>query len=178
MTIDPKFAKSVTTQEYTKKNSIEGVELINYPIFADDGGHFTELIRLDDSGFAQSTATPFAVKQMSMSYIYNGAIKAFHLHYKQDDLWFVPPSDTLLVNLHDLRVDSPTYDQHMRLTLGMGKPILLRIPAGVAHGAGNLYGRPMILFYATSNQFNAAEPDEHRLPWDTFGAQVWELTKG
>lgn len=178
MTIDQKYRNNVSTQEYSKKPTIEGVELIERPFFADDGGHFSEILRMTESGLAEGVSVPFQVRQISMSCVMPGAIKAFHLHYNQDDLWYVPPTEQLLVNLHDVREGSPTFDVHMRLTLGVGKSMLLRIPAGVAHGAANLYHRPMTLCYATSAQFIAQAPDERRLPWDAFGAQVWELTKG
>jgi hypothetical protein len=36
----------------------------------------------------------------------------------------------------------------------------------------------MTLIYATSQQFNPTLPDEHRLPWDSFGTDVWDLQKG
>jgi dTDP-4-dehydrorhamnose 3,5-epimerase len=107
-----------------------------------------------------------------------GVIKAYHLHQKQEDLWFVPPAHRLLANLHDLREDSPTFDAHMRVALGGGIAQLLRIPAGVAHGIKNCYSSPMILIYATSEKFNAQQPDELRLAWDEFGADVWDLQKG
>jgi dTDP-4-dehydrorhamnose 3,5-epimerase len=55
---------------------------------------------------------------------------------------------------------------------------VVRIPNGVAHGVANIYQRSMTLFYATSSQFNSADPDEHRLPWDQFGSDIWELVKG
>lgn len=178
MTIHPTIAPLVTTQEYSKKPSIEGVEFIDRPFFADDGGHFAELLRLSDAGNAEAVSQPFSVRQISLSQVMPGAIKAFHLHYQQDDLWFVPPTDQLLVNLHDVRQDSASYGTHMRFMLGLGKTCLLRIPAGVAHGTANLSHRPMTLIYATSQQFSTSEPDERRLPWDQFGTDIWQMTKG
>ncbi|PIY80062.1 MAG: dTDP-4-dehydrorhamnose 3,5-epimerase, partial [Candidatus Pacebacteria bacterium CG_4_10_14_0_8_um_filter_42_14] len=143
----------------------------------DDGGYFVELSRLKD-GAHTAFSTPVEVKQISLSQVIPNSVKAYHVHYKQDDVWFVAPHDKLLVNLHDIRKDSPTYDAHIRLVLGGGKATALRIPAGVAHGVGNPYNRSMHLIYTTSEQFNLENPDEHRLPWDHFGAEVWDLTKG
>jgi dTDP-4-dehydrorhamnose 3,5-epimerase len=90
----------------------------------------------------------------------------------------VPSYDRLLANFIDVREDSPTYKNHVRLVLGGGRSFVVRIPNGVAHGVANIYQRSMTLFYATSSQFNSADPDEHRLPWDQFGSDIWELVKG
>jgi dTDP-4-dehydrorhamnose 3,5-epimerase len=177
MKVSSKYTGSVTSQSYGRKTQIEGVITSDLDYFNDDGGNFAELARVTN-GRIEGMSPEFEVRQLSMSLMVPGTIKAYHLHYNQEDIWFVPPTDRLLVNLHDVREDSPTSDQHMRLVLGGGGCSLLRIPAGVAHGAANLYTKDMFLFYATSAQFNAEQPDEQRLPWDTFGEDVWELTRG
>lgn len=177
MNIHDKYSAQVTTQSYGGNPSIDGVELVTSQVFGDDSGVFCEVARLSD-GQIEGLQTPFTVKQLSMSLMVPGTIKAYHLHYKQDDLWFVAPQHRVVVNLHDVREDSPTYDTHMRVILGGCKNQVLRIPAGVAHGAANPYNQDQMLFYATSEQFSAEAPDEQRLPWDTFGAEVWEVAKG
>jgi dTDP-4-dehydrorhamnose 3,5-epimerase len=177
MDIDSQYSAAVTVQSYGAKPIIDGVEIIQLPWNSDDGGNFSELYRMEN-GFIQGLKTPFEAKQISMSVITPGAIKAYHLHYKQDDLWYVSPYDRLLVNMHDVRANSPTRDAHLQIVLGAGKNLLLRIPAGVAHGVANVYQQNMTLFYATSQTFNLQNPDEQRLPWDIFGEDVWEITKG
>lgn len=177
MNISENYSQKVTTQSYGDKSSIEGVELIPLKLHGDDGGNFLELFRLDE-GLLQNTTPPFKAQQISLSSMEPGVIKAYHLHQKQEDLWFVPPTHRLLANLHDVRDGSPTFDAHMRVALGGGTAQLLRIPAGVAHGAKNCYNTSMMLIYATSQQFNPSEPDELRLAWDIFGAEVWDLQKG
>lgn len=177
MKIAASYHTQLTKQEYQEKQLIEGVEIVPLTLNTDDGGNFLEVFRLSNQA-VEKLSSPFIIKQVSMSVMMPGVVKAYHLHEKQDDLWFVPPQHRLLVNLHDLREDSNTYDKHLRLVLGGGKAQLLRIPTGVAHGAKNSYSSPMFLFYATSEQFNPAAPDELRLPWNTFGEEVWELQKG
>ncbi len=177
MQVHQSYTEKVSTQSYKSVPKIEGVELVNLPWHSDDGGNFTEIFRLS-SGSIQGLSEPFETKQVSMSLLVPGTVKAYHLHYKQDDLWYVPPFQRLLVNLHDVREGSPTFDQHQKLLLGGGKNVLLRIPRGVAHGIANIYQHDMMMFYATTEQFNPDEPDEHRLPWDIFGTEVWELNKG
>lgn len=177
MNLDPKLDNVLTRQEYSPQAKISGVEIISLDLHSDDGGNFLEVFRIND-GAIDKLSEPFAVAQVSLSVILPESVKAYHLHKNQDDLWFVPPYNRLLVNLHDVRQDSATLNQHQRLVLGGGKAQLIRIPAGVAHGAKNCYQTPMQLFYATNAQFDAENPDEWRLPWDQFGSDVWEITKG
>lgn len=177
MNIHPNFAKNISTQSYAPSPAIEGVERITQQLHQDDGGNFAEVFRCNET-VVENLQTPFEVRQVSMSLLVPGSIKAYHLHKEQDDLWFVPPSHRLLVNLHDLREDSASFDVHQRFVLGGGSATVLRIPAGVAHGVANPYEQEMLLFYATNRQFSVETPDEHRLPWDLFGSDVWEVTKG
>src|SRR5947207_883685 len=86
-----------------------------------------------------------------------------HIHKVQTDWWYVA-SGVLKVGLHDTRPDSPTY--RVTDTLLMGdhqKPIVLRIPPGVAHGC-RVIGGPVNLFYVTSHVYDPN--DEGRIPHD------------
>jgi dTDP-4-dehydrorhamnose 3,5-epimerase len=177
MQIGNEFQSAVTTQSYQSRPGIEGLEVKPLTLHSDDGGNFSEIFRLTE-GYVEGYDKPFEVRQISMSVLTPNTIKAFHLHYLQEDLWYVPSYDRLLANFIDVREDSPTYKNHVRLVLGGGRSFVVRIPNGVAHGVANIYQRSMTLFYATSSQFNSADPDEHRLPWDQFGSDIWELVKG
>lgn len=170
------YKDQVSTQSYGGKKNINGVEWLRPKWLTDDGGAFGELVRVTD-GYVEGLEG-FEVRQSSVSQVEPGAIKAFHLHYKQDDLWYVPPSDRLLVVLKDIRQDSSTTGNMLRFVLGGSNHGLVRIPAGVAHGCRNLSVKPALLMYFTSNQFNPEHPDEHRLPWDVFGSEIWEMTRG
>ncbi len=176
MQIAQEYQPAITTQGYTEKSQIAGVDVITQPLFRDDSGNFTEIVRLTD-GFVEGLEN-FEVRQASLSLVLPGVIKAFHIHRNQEDLWYVPPYNRILVNLVDVREDSPTKNNHMRLILGGYSNTLLRIPAGVAHGGSNPWHEPQSLFYFVTNQFNAEDPDEGRLPWDFFGPEMWEVTKG
>lgn len=177
MQIASQYDQALTIQEYAPKTQIAGVERVPLKLSTDDGGNFMELFRVNN-GEIPGLQTPFKVAQVSFSVMMPDVVKAYHVHKTQEDLWFVPPMHRLLVNLHDLRQDSPTFDLHERIVLGGGTASLLRIPNGVAHGAKNCYGKPMYLFYATTVQFNVEAPDEHRLAWDHFGTEPWDLQKG
>lgn len=175
--LGPEFQAVVSTQEYGRRTPIEGVKLIDLRLMIDDGGSFAELVRFDEHGHLEAIPE-FQVRQSSYSQVLPGAIKAFHLHYNQEDVWFVPPTDRLLIGLIDARKNSPTYNQSMRFVMGGGKAQLLYIPRGVGHGGGNIGTHPATILYYVNQQFSLNDPDERRLPWDMLGKEFWELTQG
>lgn len=182
MTTLPKFNATAQAkygkQDYKPKRRIEGVEIVDLKRFNDDGGSMCELGRLNEGLHAQLPG--FVVRQINYSVLEPLAIKAFHLHTRQTDVWFVPPTDKLLLVLADVRSGSPTEGQVMRFPLGDGTSRLVRIPPGVAHGCRNLRPNQMAqILYFVDVQFSTDEHcDEGRLPWDHFGADVWEVERG
>jgi dTDP-4-dehydrorhamnose 3,5-epimerase len=153
------------------------VQLIDLPLFSDEGGDFCELTRFLADG-TLSQLPEYRPAQISYSLMEPGTIKAWHLHRNQDDLWFVPPGDRLLIGLLDTREGSPTHDRSMRLVMGAGKARLLFVPRGVAHGVANLSPRPASVIYFVNQGFDAQQPDEHRLPHDILGPDFWTIQPG
>lgn len=175
--IGTEYVKDVSVQDYSKKSPIDGVQIINLNLFVDDGGALAELVRFDDNGNLVQIPE-FKVKQSTYSTVLPGVIKAYHLHYNQEDVWYVMPTDRMLIGLFDTRKDSPTYKQVMRFVLGAGRAQLLYIPRGVAHGLANVWQKPAQMIYFVNQCFDVNDPDERRLPWDTLGADFWEIRKG
>ncbi len=146
---------------------IDGVQIKTLKVFQDvpdrpedtgSGGFLMEVLRDDDGllkKFGQSTFTSAS----------KGIIKAFHYHERQDDLWFVATGRAKVV-LHDLREGSPTKGQTDVLYAGRDDYKLIVIPVGVAHGYQVLSEEPVLLFYHTTESYQAAHPDEKRLAWD------------
>ena len=165
-------------QDYSPKKKIEGVEIVELKRFNDDGGAMTELGRLD--GGVHKQLPGFTVKQVNYSVLEPLAIKAFHLHTRQTDGWYVPPSDQLPPVLADVGKGSPTEGVVRRFVLGDGNSRLVRIPPGVAHGCRNLRpATPSAIIYFVDVQFSTDEHcDEGRLPWDHFGTALWEVERG
>ena len=178
MELTPPAKRAFQLQAYGAAPSIDGVALVELRRHHDDGGSMTELVRLADG---RTGALPgFEVRQANYSELAPGALKAYHLHVRQTDVWFVPPTDRLLVVLLDVRQGSPTEGARMRLVLGDGASRLLRIPPGVAHGVKNLGVTTGRILYFTDVHFSP-EPsmcDEGRLPWDFAGAEIWEPVRG
>jgi len=171
------YADKVTVQSYEKKPVIEGVKIVDLTTFIEDGGDFTEVARLNEKGEHQFIEG-LKVRQMNYSVIVPGVIKAFHLHFRQNEAWYVPPYSRALVGLFDVRKSSKTKGVSMRVVLGGGKSRLLYIPMGVAHGVANVWKENTILLYFVDQQFNIQDPDERRLPWDIIGKELWQIQKG
>lgn len=175
--INAKARGAFSVQDYTPAPRIDGVEVVELKRFNDDGGAITELGRLT-SGMHEAMPG-FEVKQVNFSEMEPGACKAFHMHHRQTDAWYVPPSSKLLVVLYDCREGSPTEGTTMRFIVGDGKDRLLRIPPGVAHGARNIGQTVGHIVYMVDVAFATDENcDEGRLPWDFLGAEIWDITRG
>lgn len=178
MKIDAKSEAVAHLQDYARKKTIDGVKVINLRRFNDDGGSFTELLRLNHGVFQSEIELP--IVQVNISSMELGAIKAFHFHRKQTDVWYVPPEDKVLLILVDLRVESATKDVMQRLILGDCQSQLVIIPPGVAHGCKNIADHKSHIIYCMDQNFSPdpATCDEWRLPWDYFGAEIWDIQRG
>ncbi|MFA5134045.1 MAG: dTDP-4-dehydrorhamnose 3,5-epimerase family protein [Patescibacteria group bacterium] len=117
-----------------------------------------EVLRSDEGLLQKFGQTTFTVA-------YPGTIKAFHWHKKQDDLWFIAEGQAKIV-LHDLRNGSLTCGETQVIITEEANPQLILIPKGVAHGYKVLGEKPAMLFYHTTEPYNALEPDEERIPFD------------
>jgi dTDP-4-dehydrorhamnose 3,5-epimerase len=173
----PELKSFFTFQNYGKRPPIEGVVVHTIRRFAEDGGSMTELSRF--VGGDSAVFPGFTLAQINYSTLEPQVLKAFHLHHRQTDVWFVPPEDRVVLVLVDVRAGSPTEKTFTKMILGDGQSLLVRIPPGVAHGCRNLSGKPAHIVYMTDVHFSA-EPgvtDEGRLPWDLVGADVWEPSK-
>ena len=136
---------------------IGGVIVRNLKTHSDERGYFRELIRVTDDFFAEGFG------QWSHSLMFNGVIKAWHLHRIQTDWWYVV-SGVLRVGLCDMRPDSPSYKVVEDFLIGdLQAAQVVKIPPGVAHGCKTVQG-PVNLFYVTSHVYDP--DDEVRLPYD------------
>lgn len=174
--IDAKTRQSVYTQDYAKKGAIDGVQIFPLKNMVGEDGDFLEVLRCNQQGTLE-LVPDFSIRQVNHSTQFPNAIKAWHLHFKQNEIWYVPPSSHFLVGLWDVREASPTKDATMRIPMGGGIPKLLYIPKGVAHGAVNLSQNVSTIIYVVDQTFSLSDPDEKRLPWDAKGAQFWQAIR-
>lgn len=121
-------------------------------------GILMEVLRNDDNLLKKFGQTVFTIS-------YKGAIKGFHFHNKQDDLWFVASGKAGVV-LYDLRENSKTFGETQVLYAGTDDYKLILIPIGVAHGYKVLSEVPVMLFYHVTETYNKDNPDEERIAHD------------
>ena len=152
-------------------DSINGVIVKNITKHYDKRGFFAEILRADDDCFK-------TIKQTSFSETKPGVIKAFHSHKKQDDIMFVAKGSVQIV-LCDLRQGSVTNGNIRVIMAGEDNSILVFIPRGVAHGYKALGKKKVIVFYHTTEVYDADDPDEHRMPHDTEIINFdWDSSEG
>jgi len=155
----------------TKTDSIEGVVLKELVTHTDERGFFREVIRETDQFFDR-------FGQWSHSLMYPGTAKAWHIHQRQTDWWYVLGS--LKVALYDTREGSPTKGKLMEFLMGDLNATCLKIPPGIAHGVRNLAAARGRIIYFVDTHFAPApdQCDEGRLPWDFAGPEIWDIVRG
>lgn len=163
--------KQMYHASYTSESSIKDVRVMPLITYPSEEGDFGELLRIEKG---QLKSVPgFKLAQINRTTLIPGSIKAWHLHFKQDEIWYVSPSDHLFVGLWDVREASPTQGKTMRIAIGAGTSRLVFIPHGVAHGSAVLVNKPVELYVFVNKHFNSVRHDEKRIPWDSLGADFW-----
>jgi dTDP-4-dehydrorhamnose 3,5-epimerase len=95
-------------QTYSPQPTIEGVQEKVLKHMAADEGDFAELFRLTERGTLE-LFPEFQLRQINRTRNFPNSIKAWHLHERQDEIWYVPPYHQLTMGLWDVRPNSPTY---------------------------------------------------------------------
>jgi len=169
---------ALSFQSYESAPRIRDVTLRPLSRHWSENGWFAEYLRLEGGKVGIHGAPPISIRQISLSRAAPERINAFHIHPKlpQNELWTVVEGQ-LLVWLADCREGSATEGVLQKVILTGEEPVQLFIPAGVAHGyrAGP---QGALLLYAMDQEFDITDPNEGRLPWDYFGAQLWEADRG
>ncbi|HEY3203879.1 MAG TPA: dTDP-4-dehydrorhamnose 3,5-epimerase family protein [Thermoanaerobaculia bacterium] len=170
-------------KDYAKPSAIHNVRTLRLKRLTDDRGFFLEVFRAaanhPDSRELAEFFDGVAVAQINFSVVdVEGHIKGLHYHLKQDDIWFVPPPSKAKFVLFDVRHASPTSGKTQVIVAGGGQDLLVRIPAGVAHGYRPLTN-PCALFYIVTETFDPASPDEFRISWDHPAVrELWGVPNG
>lgn len=170
--IDESAKSRVYLQKYGAKPAIDGVLLIPVKHTVTEDGDFSEILRVAENGEFKEIPG-FFIRQINRSLLFPGAIKGWHLHLSQDDLWYVPAQSHLLIGLWDVRKGSKTAGVTQRIIVGNGKETLVYIPKGVAHGGANVSNKPAHIIYVTNVVFDKDNPDEHRIPFNANGEEFW-----
>lgn len=168
--------KDVFVQDYSKKKMIDGVKIVEVKRMAGEDGTFEDLLRLNETGHLE-LFPDIQVRQINRSKLLPGSIKAWHLHFKQEDVWYIAPEDHMILGLWDCRETSSTKGKSMKVVMGNGTSKLVVVPRGVAHGVINVATTAGSVFYFVNNQFDIDNADERRLKWDALGASFWKIEK-
>ncbi|GGO19982.1 dTDP-4-dehydrorhamnose 3,5-epimerase family protein [Deinococcus humi] len=175
--LDASAAQALTFETYPAAPQIDGVWSHALKKNRSENGAFMEYLRLNEAGI-QGLPAPLVPRQISVSWAAAGRINAFHIHVKQEqnEIWCVLGGQ-LTIWLVDCRADSTTLNVKRKLVFSGEQPMMVHIPSGVAHGyrAGDAGAT---LIYTMDAQFNIDDPNEGRLPWDFFGAELWAEDTG
>ncbi|WP_084473682.1 dTDP-4-dehydrorhamnose 3,5-epimerase family protein [Deinococcus ficus] len=171
------YSQSLTFESYPAQSHIEGVWVHALKKNRSGNGAFMEYLRLNEAG-VQHLPGSLVPRQISVSWADPRRINAFHIHVKeeQNEIWCVL-AGRLTIWLVDCRSDSKTQGAKRKFILSGEQPMLLHIPSGVAHGYCAAYEGATLL-YSMDAQFNIQDPNEGRLPWDLFGADLWQDDNG
>jgi dTDP-4-dehydrorhamnose 3,5-epimerase len=119
--------------------------------FDDQRGFFMELMR--------ASALPKPVRQANLAYSRRGVIRALHYHERgQDDLFLCLDGMVRVVVLDRETGETFTED------IGEDNPVALYVPGIHAHGYEAL--TDCLFCYFVTEEYDAASPDEHGVPWN------------
>jgi dTDP-4-dehydrorhamnose 3,5-epimerase len=130
---------------------IDGVELIPLHRFEDERGWFMEIRR--------ESWLPKRSRQTNLSFSRKGAIKGLHYHERGQDDLFVCLSGMARVVLLDRETDAT-----FTIDIGDHNPVAVYVPGHLGHGYEAL--TDILFCYETTEEYDAADPDEHGIPWN------------
>lgn len=150
---------------------IEGVKVIELPIFEDDRGFLVEIARHADDPEPHGVVHRFGQVYLVGDPV-RGIIRAFHKHEELWDWFFISHGSAKFV-LKDDRKGSKTFGEIQTVIASARKPRLVVVPPGVYHGWMSLEDDTLMVSTA-SHTYNRQKPDEVRIPPDSFG-DVWTV---
>ena len=145
---------------------IDGVKLVPLVAHVDDRGYLIEILRATDPHFTKFGQV-YLVGNMA-----RGTVRAFHKHKELWDFFFISHGSAKFA-LRDDRPESATYQEMNTFVIGARNPGLIVVPPGVYHGWMSLEDDTQMISTA-SEVYNRQNPDEVRVPPDSFG-YAWEV---
>jgi len=141
--------------------TIEGLQLVPLKANVDDRGYLIEIVHSTDS-FFKKFGQVYAVGDFS-----KGTIRAFHKHNKLWDYFFIVHGAAKFGFVDD-RKKSVTYKNICTVNASLLNPMLIAVPPGVFHGWMAL-SDDTVMISTASEVYNRKNPDEIRVPFDSFG---------
>jgi len=137
---------------------IDGVEVKDLRIIADERGMLAEILRADDKVFKK-------FGQVYFTTAYPGVVKGWHYHKVQWD-HFVCLRGMVKLVLYDSRERSPSFREVNEFFLGIRNPKLVSIPPLVYHGFKCVSEDECLMINVPTEPYNHKSPDEFRAPWN------------
>jgi dTDP-4-dehydrorhamnose 3,5-epimerase len=119
--------------------------------YDDERGWFAELARV--------SKLPKPIKQANLSWSRQGVIRGLHYHERGQDDLFVCLQGMVRVVVLDL-ANGETFTED----IGDENPVAVWVPGRHAHGYEAL--TDALFAYLVTEEYDAADPDEHGIPWD------------
>ena len=128
----------------------------------DERGWFTELMR--------ASSLPDQVRQSNLVWSRQGVIRGLHYHERgQSDLFACLNGMVRVVVLERDSGETFTVD------IGDDNPVAIYVPGVHAHGYEAL--TDCLFAYLVTEEYDAANPDEHGIPWDDERVRhLWSTT--
>ncbi len=155
------------------KTKIKDLLILEPDVFGDDRGYFFESFNNDLFNTLAGKEVNFVQDNQSMS----GANIVRGLHFQnppfaQGKLVRVIKGEVVDVAV-DIRMDSPTYGEHVSVRLSEENKLMFWIPPGFAHGFSSLK-EGTIFSYKCTNYYN--KESEGSLAWDDTDLGInWEV---
>jgi len=150
---------------------IQDVQVIDLVAHMDDRGYLIEIVRCTGGDEPHAVVHKFGQVYLVGDMV-RGTIRAFHKHNELWDWFFISHGSAKFV-LKDDRESSSTYGETMTVIVGERRPRLVVVPPGVYHGWMSLEDDTQMVSTA-SHTYNQEQPDEVRIPPDSFG-DVWTV---
>jgi dTDP-4-dehydrorhamnose 3,5-epimerase len=130
---------------------IEGLLRLPLTRHDDERGWLAEL--------ARANSLPKPIRQVNLAYSRRGVVRGLHYHERGQDDVFVCVSGMVRVVVLD-RATAETFSED----IGDENPVAIYVPGAHAHGYEAL--TDALLTYLLTEEHDAADPDEHGVPWD------------
>jgi dTDP-glucose pyrophosphorylase/dTDP-4-dehydrorhamnose 3,5-epimerase-like enzyme len=153
----------------------EVIERARRPHFGSDRTRPIPLRRWEDSRgwlseIARTSALPKPIRQTNVSFSRKGTIRGLHYHERgQDDLFVCLQGKARVVALD--RDTGETFSEE----IGDDNFAAVYVPGNLAHGFEAL--TDVLMLYHVTEEYDAADPDEHGIPWDDPRVRdLWSTT--
>lgn len=140
---------------------IQGVEVRDLQVNADERGHLVEVFREDWDQYDPGPAMSY------YSMTYPGITRAWHRHHRGQVDYFTCPKGRIKIGIYDDREESSTQGELNTFVIGEHNQKVVRIPGECWHGFKAIGDDPAFLINHPSKLYDYEDPDEERLPYDT-----------